>query len=35
MDGLSRQSEDEQEALRLQAEDEQQQSDQLQSNILR
>ncbi|XP_034003026.1 palmdelphin-like [Trematomus bernacchii] len=34
MDGLSQQQE-EQEAMRLQAEDEQQQSDQLQSNILR
>ncbi|XP_037550342.1 palmdelphin [Nematolebias whitei] len=35
MDGLSQQSEEEQEALRLQAQEEQQQSDQLQSNILR
>uniref|UniRef100_A0A3Q1J7X5 Palmdelphin n=1 Tax=Anabas testudineus TaxID=64144 RepID=A0A3Q1J7X5_ANATE len=35
MDGLSQQSEEEQEAMRLQAQDEQQQSDQLQSNILR
>ncbi|KAG7233486.1 hypothetical protein INR49_006979 [Caranx melampygus] len=35
MDGLSQQSEQEQEAMRLQAQDEQQQSDQLQSNILR
>ncbi|XP_045917913.1 palmdelphin isoform X5 [Micropterus dolomieu] len=35
MDGLSQQSEEEQEAMRLQAHDEQQQSDQLQSNILR
>uniref|UniRef100_A0AAQ4Q052 Palmdelphin n=1 Tax=Gasterosteus aculeatus aculeatus TaxID=481459 RepID=A0AAQ4Q052_GASAC len=35
MDGLSQQSEEEQEALRLQALDEQHQSDQLQSNILR
>ncbi|XP_041824093.1 palmdelphin isoform X3 [Melanotaenia boesemani] len=35
MDGLSQQSEEEQEAMRLQARDEQQQSDQLQSNILR
>ncbi|KAM4543350.1 palmdelphin isoform 2-T2 [Fundulus diaphanus] len=35
MDGLSQRSEEEQEALRLQAQDEQQQSDQLQSNILR
>ncbi|KAK2886304.1 palmdelphin isoform X2 [Channa argus] len=35
MDGLSQQSEEEQEAKRLQAQDEQQQSDQLQSNILR
>ncbi|XP_040921456.1 palmdelphin [Toxotes jaculatrix] len=35
MDGLSPQSEQEQEAMRLQAQDEQQQSDQLQSNILR
>ncbi|XP_044033022.1 palmdelphin isoform X4 [Siniperca chuatsi] len=34
MDGLSQQSEEEQEAMRLQAHDEQQQSDQLQSNIL-
>ncbi|XP_077364460.1 uncharacterized protein LOC144008947 [Festucalex cinctus] len=33
MDGLSQQSEEEQEAMRLQAQDEQQQSDQLQSNI--
>ncbi|KAM4718393.1 palmdelphin-like isoform 1-T4 [Anableps anableps] len=35
MDGLSQQSEEEQEAMRLQVQDEQQQSDQLQSNILR
>ncbi|XP_028290212.1 palmdelphin isoform X3 [Gouania willdenowi] len=35
MDGVCQQSEEEQEILRLQAEDEQQQSDQLQSNILR
>ncbi|XP_072234838.1 palmdelphin isoform X3 [Leuresthes tenuis] len=35
MDGLSQQTEEEQEAMRLQAHDEQQQSDQLQSNILR
>ncbi|XP_026147518.1 palmdelphin isoform X2 [Mastacembelus armatus] len=35
MDGLSQQSEEEQEAMRLQAQDEQQQSDQLHSNILR
>ncbi|XP_068565736.1 palmdelphin isoform X2 [Cebidichthys violaceus] len=35
MDGLSQQSEEEQETMRLQAQDEQQQSDQLQSNILR
>ncbi|XP_014833229.1 PREDICTED: palmdelphin-like [Poecilia mexicana] len=35
MDGLSQQSEEEQQAMRLQAQDEQQQSDQLQSNILR
>ncbi|XP_051266199.1 palmdelphin-like isoform X2 [Dicentrarchus labrax] len=35
MDGLSQQSEEEQEAMRLQAQDEQQQSDQLQSNIFR
>ncbi|XP_030612658.1 uncharacterized protein palmdb [Archocentrus centrarchus] len=35
MDGLSQQSKDEQEAMRLQAHDEQQQSDQLQSNITR
>uniref|UniRef100_A0A3Q3GIT3 Palmdelphin n=1 Tax=Labrus bergylta TaxID=56723 RepID=A0A3Q3GIT3_9LABR len=35
MDGLSQQSEEEQAAMRLQAQDEQQQSDQLQSNILR
>ncbi|XP_078137233.1 palmdelphin-like [Sander vitreus] len=35
MDGLSKQSEEEQEAMRLQAQDEQQQSDHLQSNILR
>ncbi|XP_015260203.1 PREDICTED: uncharacterized protein LOC107104666 [Cyprinodon variegatus] len=35
MDGLSQQTEEEQEAMRLQAQDEQQQSDQLQSNILR
>nr|XP_019956931.1 PREDICTED: palmdelphin [Paralichthys olivaceus] len=35
MDGLSQQSEQEQEATRLQIQDEQQQSDQLQSNILR
>ncbi|XP_056220561.1 palmdelphin isoform X3 [Seriola aureovittata] len=35
MDGLSQQSEQEQEAMRLQAQDEQQQSDQLQINILR
>ncbi|KAK2859298.1 hypothetical protein Q5P01_003918 [Channa striata] len=35
MDGLSQQSEEEQEAMRLQAQDEQQRSDQLQSNILR
>lgn len=35
MDGLSQQSEEEQEAMRLQAQDEQQQSGQLQSNILR
>ncbi|KAM8823497.1 palmdelphin isoform 6-T6 [Spinachia spinachia] len=35
MDGLSQQSEEEQEALRLQAQDEQHQSDQLQSNIIR
>uniref|UniRef100_UPI003AABEB0C palmdelphin-like n=1 Tax=Centroberyx gerrardi TaxID=166262 RepID=UPI003AABEB0C len=35
MDGLSQQSEEEQEAMRLQAQDEQQQSDQLQSNIHR
>lgn len=35
MDGLSQQSEEEQEAMRLQAQDEQQQSDELQSNILR
>ncbi|XP_075950344.1 palmdelphin [Anarhichas minor] len=35
MDGLSQQSEEEQEATRLQAQDEQQQSDQLQINILR
>lgn len=35
MDGLSQQSEEEQAALKLQAQDEQQQSDQLQSNILR
>ncbi|XP_029002275.1 FK506-binding protein 5 isoform X2 [Betta splendens] len=34
MDGLSQQSEEEQEAKRLQARDEQQQTDQLQSNIL-
>ncbi|XP_061522655.1 palmdelphin isoform X2 [Phycodurus eques] len=33
MDGLSQQSEEEQEAMRLQAQDEQQQSDQLQCNI--
>nr|XP_061809893.1 palmdelphin-like [Nerophis lumbriciformis] len=33
MDGLCQQSEEEQEAMRLQAEDEKQQSDQLQSNI--
>ncbi|XP_049605812.1 palmdelphin [Syngnathus scovelli] len=33
MDGLSQQSEEEQEALRLQVQDEQQQSDELQSNI--
>uniref|UniRef100_A0A3Q2VGL1 Palmdelphin n=1 Tax=Haplochromis burtoni TaxID=8153 RepID=A0A3Q2VGL1_HAPBU len=35
MDGLSQQSEEEQEAMRLQAQDEQQQSDHLQSNIIR
>ncbi|KAF7656181.1 hypothetical protein LDENG_00045350 [Lucifuga dentata] len=35
MEGLSQQSEKEQEAMRLQAEDEQQQSDQLQSNVHR
>ncbi|RVE59157.1 hypothetical protein OJAV_G00201500 [Oryzias javanicus] len=35
MDGLSQQSEEEQEAMRLQAEGEQQQSDELQQNILR
>ncbi|XP_042365965.1 palmdelphin-like [Plectropomus leopardus] len=35
MDGLSQQSEEEQEAMRLQAQDIQQQSDELQSNILR
>uniref|UniRef100_A0A8D3BV92 Palmdelphin n=1 Tax=Scophthalmus maximus TaxID=52904 RepID=A0A8D3BV92_SCOMX len=35
MDGLSQQTEQEQEAMRLQAQDEQQQSDLLQSNILR
>ncbi|KAL6098187.1 palmd [Pungitius sinensis] len=35
MDGLSQQSEEELEALRIQAQDEQHQSDQLQSNILR
>ncbi|XP_039983461.1 palmdelphin [Xiphias gladius] len=35
MDGLSQQSEQEQEVMRLQAQNEQQQSDQLQSNILR
>ncbi|KAL7373246.1 hypothetical protein ABVT39_002228 [Epinephelus coioides] len=35
MDGLSQQSEEEQEAMRLQAQDVQQQSDELQSNILR
>ncbi|XP_034427691.1 palmdelphin isoform X5 [Hippoglossus hippoglossus] len=35
MDGLSQQSEQEQEATRLQIQDEQQQSDQLQSHILR
>ncbi|XP_068160712.1 tropomyosin-like [Antennarius striatus] len=35
MDGLSQQSEEEQEAIRLQVQDEQQQSDQLQSNIIR
>uniref|UniRef100_A0A3Q0SVL9 Palmdelphin n=1 Tax=Amphilophus citrinellus TaxID=61819 RepID=A0A3Q0SVL9_AMPCI len=35
MDGLSQQSKEEQEAMRLQAHDEQQQSDQLQSNITR
>uniref|UniRef100_A0A1A7YFJ9 Lipid phosphate phosphatase-related protein type 4b n=1 Tax=Iconisemion striatum TaxID=60296 RepID=A0A1A7YFJ9_9TELE len=35
MDGLSQQSEEEQEAMRIQAQDEQQQSDQLQSKILR
>ncbi|KAM9337352.1 palmdelphin [Symphorus nematophorus] len=35
MDGLSQQSEEEQEAARLQAQDEQQQSDELQSNIFR
>ncbi|XP_037612399.1 palmdelphin isoform X4 [Sebastes umbrosus] len=34
MDGLSQQSEEEQEAMRLQAQDEQQQSEELQSNIL-
>ncbi|XP_034561678.1 palmdelphin [Notolabrus celidotus] len=34
MDGLSQQSEEEQAALKLQAQDEQQQSEQLQSNIL-
>uniref|UniRef100_I3JTD2 Si:ch211-153l6.6 n=1 Tax=Oreochromis niloticus TaxID=8128 RepID=I3JTD2_ORENI len=35
MDGLSQQSEEEQEAMRLQAQEEQQQSDHLQSNIIR
>lgn len=35
MDGLSQQSEEEQEAMRLQAQDEQQQSDHLQSNVIR
>ncbi|XP_034416339.1 palmdelphin-like [Cyclopterus lumpus] len=35
MDGLSQQSEEEQETMRLQAQDEQQQSDQLQSHIFR
>ncbi|XP_068437499.1 uro-adherence factor A isoform X1 [Clinocottus analis] len=35
MDGLSQQSEEEQEAMKIQAQEEQQQSDQLQSNILR
>nr|XP_054607347.1 protein P200 isoform X1 [Nothobranchius furzeri]XP_054607348.1 protein P200 isoform X1 [Nothobranchius furzeri]XP_054607349.1 protein P200 isoform X1 [Nothobranchius furzeri] len=35
MDGLSQQSEEEQEAMRIQAQDEQQQSDQLQREILR
>ncbi|XP_029955606.1 LOW QUALITY PROTEIN: palmdelphin-like [Salarias fasciatus] len=35
MDGVSQQSEEEQEAMRLQAQEDQQQSDQLQSNILR
>nr|XP_043892209.1 palmdelphin-like [Solea senegalensis] len=35
MDGLSQQTEQEQEAMRLQAQDEQLQSDQLQSNIIR
>ncbi|XP_067434105.1 palmdelphin-like isoform X1 [Thunnus thynnus] len=35
MDGLTQQSEEEQEAMRLQAQDEQQQSDQLKSNIHR
>lgn len=35
MDGLSQQSEEEQEAMRLQAQDKQQQSDQLQNNIFR
>ncbi|CAN9506530.1 unnamed protein product [Ophioblennius macclurei] len=35
MDGMSQQSEEEQEAMRLQTQDEQQQSDQLQSNIHR
>ncbi|KAM9839421.1 palmdelphin [Aulostomus maculatus] len=35
MDGLSQQSEEEQEAMRLQVQDEQQQSDQLQRNISR
>lgn len=35
MDGLTQQSEQEQEAMRLQAQDEQRQSDMLQSNIIR
>ncbi|XP_029934935.1 palmdelphin-like [Myripristis murdjan] len=35
MDGLSQQSQEEQEAMKLQAQDEQEQSDQLQSNIHR